>query len=207
MNTPEPELLFVDEHLLVAVKPAGLLSVPGRGPNKQDCLSARVQDHYPDALIVHRLDMATSGLMLFARGTVMQRTLSIMFQDRQMNKRYVAVCAGKLEPAEGEIDLPIAPDWPNRPLQHVDTVHGKPSLTRYRLLLQESERSRVELEPVTGRSHQLRLHLSSIGHPILGDALYGDENSAPRLLLHACLLSFSHPVSGSSLTFEHAPEF
>lgn len=207
MNSPVVELLFVDDYLLVAVKPAGLLSVPGRGPDKQDCLSARVQANFPDALIVHRLDMATSGLMLFARGPVMQRTLSMMFQHREMDKRYIAVCSGKLEPTHGEIDLPIAPDWPSRPLQRIDTEHGKPSLTRYRLLFQESDRSRVELEPVTGRSHQLRLHLAALGHPILGDALYGDVNSAPRLLLHACMLSFTHPHNGELLTFEHAPAF
>jgi tRNA pseudouridine32 synthase/23S rRNA pseudouridine746 synthase len=207
LNAPEVELLFVDEQLLVAVKPAGLLSVPGRGPDKQDCLSARVQRHYSDALVVHRLDMATSGLMLLARGAVMQRTLSIMFQQREMEKRYIAVCAGQLANSQGEIALPIAPDWPNRPLQRIDTEHGKPSLTRYRLLRVESDRSRVELEPVTGRTHQLRLHLASLGHPILGDALYGDASSAHRLLLHACLLRFTHPVSGESLLFEHLPSF
>lgn len=207
MNTPEVELLFVDDYLLVAVKPAGLLSVPGRGSDKQDCLSARVQSRFPDALVVHRLDMATSGLMLFARGAEMQRKLSMLFQQREIDKCYIAVCAGKLEQTQGEIDLPIAPDWPNRPLQRIDTQHGKPSLTRYRLLLQESDRSRVELVPVTGRSHQLRLHLSSLGHPILGDALYGDAYSAPRLLLHACTLRFTHPVTGDLVSFEHAPSF
>ncbi|GAB5603945.1 RluA family pseudouridine synthase [Sideroxyarcus sp. TK5] len=207
MNDPAVELLFADDHLLVAVKPSGLLSVPGRGPDKQDCLSARVRVHFPDALVVHRLDMATSGLMLFARGVAMQRTLSLMFQRRTVDKRYIAVCAGTLQPPQGEIDLPIAPDWPNRPLQRIDAENGKSSLTRYRLLQQESDRSRVELEPVTGRSHQLRLHLASIGHPILGDALYGDEHSAPRLLLHACALRFTHPASGESLAFEHMPSF
>jgi len=207
LNYPDVELLFNDDYLLVAVKPAGLLSVPGRGPDKQDCLSARVQAHFPDTLVVHRLDMATSGLMLFARGAEMQRKLSMMFQDRVMDKRYIAVCAGKLEHPQGEIDLPIAPDWANRPLQRIDVEIGKPSLTRYRLLLQESDRSRVELEPVTGRTHQLRLHLTSLGHPILGDALYGDEDSAPRLLLHAFMLRFTHPISGELLTFEHEPSF
>jgi tRNA pseudouridine32 synthase/23S rRNA pseudouridine746 synthase len=207
LTLPEVELLFADDYLLVAAKPAGLLSVPGRGPDKQDCLSIRVQSRFPDALVVHRLDMATSGLMLFARGALMQRTLSMMFQHRQIDKRYIAVCAGTLERPRGEIDLPIATDWPNRPRQRVDAEHGKPSLTRYRLLQQESDRSRVELEPVTGRTHQLRLHLTSLGHPILGDALYGDIHSAPRLLLHASQLRFTHPDSGESLSFEHAPSF
>ena len=207
MNLPEIELLFVDNYLLVAVKPAGLLSVPGRGPDKQDCLSARVQAHFADALIVHRLDMATSGLMLFARGAAMQRKLSMLFQQREIEKRYIAVCDGTLKHPQGEIDLPIAPDWPNRPLQRIDFEHGKPSLTRYRLLQLESDRSRVELEPVTGRSHQLRLHLASLAHPILGDALYGDEHSAPRLMLHACMLRFTHPMTCELLAFDHSPSF
>lgn len=207
MIQPVPELLHADAALLVAVKPAGLLSVPGRGPDKQDCLSARLQILFPDACIVHRLDMATSGLMLFSRGPAMQRRLSMMFQGREIEKRYVAVCSGRLCEDTGEIDLPLSPDWPNRPLQRVDLEHGKPSLTRYRVLEKNVARSRVELEPVTGRSHQLRLHLASIGHPILGDALYGDAHSAPRLLLHACRLRFAHPFTGESLTFEHQPPF
>lgn len=207
MNAPDVDLLFVDDYLLVAIKPAGLLSVPGRGPDKQDCLSVRVQMRFPDALVVHRLDMATSGLMLFARGVEMQRKLSMMFQDREMDKHYIAVCAGRLEHDQGVIDLPIIPDWPNRPMQRIDAEHGKPSLTRYQLLRAESDRSRVRLEPVTGRSHQLRLHMASLGHPILGDALYGDESSAPRLLLHACMLRFTHPINGELLTFEHTPSF
>lgn len=207
MIQPVPELLYTDAALLVAVKPAGLLSVPGRGPDKQDCLSARLQILFPDACIVHRLDMATSGLMLFARGPTMQRRLSMMFQSHEIEKRYVAVCSGCLREDTGEIDLPLSPDWPNRPLQRVDLEHGKPSLTRYRVLEKDDARSRVELEPVTGRSHQLRLHLASIGHPILGDALYGDAQSSPRLLLHACRLRFAHPLTGESLTFEHEPPF
>ena len=202
-----PELLHADAALLVVVKPAELLSVPGRGPDKQDCLSARLQILFPDACIVHRLDMATSGLMLFARGPAMQRRLSMMFQGREIEKHYVAVCSGRLREDTGEIDLPLSPDWPNRPLQRVDLEHGKPSLTRYRVLEKDAARSRVELEPVTGRSHQLRLHLASIGHPILGDALYGDAHSAPRLLLHACRLRFAHPLTDESLTFEHQPPF
>ncbi|MEW5904524.1 MAG: RluA family pseudouridine synthase [Pseudomonadota bacterium] len=201
------ELLYQDDSLLVVAKPAGLLSVPGRGPDKQDCLSARLQQTFPDALIVHRLDMATSGLMLFARGIEMQRRLSALFQGRTIEKRYVAVCHGQLQPAQGEIDLPIAPDWPNRPLQRIDHEHGKPSLTRYRVLQTDALTSRVELEPHTGRSHQLRLHLATLGHPILGDALYGDAASAPRLLLHACALRFNHPISGEMQHFDHPVPF
>ncbi len=206
-NNRSFELVYQDESLLVASKPAGLLAVPGRGEDKQDCLSARLQSEFSDALIVHRLDMATSGLMVFARGAEMQRRLSEMFREREVEKRYVAVVQGRLEHAEGEVNLPMIADWPNRPLQKIDMESGKPSLTRYRLLEFDSNSSRVELEPVTGRSHQLRLHMKSIGHPILGDALYGDPASAPRLLLHACFLSFAHPVTGSLVQFTSPAPF
>ncbi|MBI5891330.1 MAG: RNA pseudouridine synthase [Nitrosomonadales bacterium] len=201
------ELVFQDAFLLVANKPAGLLAVPGRGEDKQDCLAARLQQTFPDALVVHRLDMATSGLMVFARGIAMQRRLSQMFREREVGKRYVAVVSGGLEQAAGEISLPLICDWPNRPRQKIDHALGKPSLTRYRLLGTESDVSRIELEPVTGRSHQLRVHMAAIGHPILGDALYGDATSAPRLLLHACSLNFRHPASGEFLDFASAAPF
>lgn len=201
------ELIYQDNHLLVVNKPAGLLAVPGKGEDKQDCLSARLQKEFPDALVVHRLDMATSGLMVFACGAMMQRLLSNMFRDRKVEKRYVAVVAGRLAPESGEVDLPIAADWPNRPLRKIDAELGKSSLTRYRLLELDVAASRVELEPFTGRTHQLRVHMAAIGHPILGDALYGDESSAPRLLLHASSLSFAHPFSGKPLNFVSAPPF
>ena len=180
----------------MADKPAGLLAVPGRGADKQDCLSARIQKTCPDALIVHRLDMATSGLIVFARGAEMQRKLSRLFHDRKVSKRYVAVVEGRLD-AAGEIDLPLMSDWPNRPKQKVDHAEGKHSLTRYRLLAYDaaSDTSRVELEPVTGRTHQLRVHLAAIDHPIIGDELYGGRR-AGRLLLHAGALNFIHPLTG-----------
>ena len=195
-----PRLIHLDDALLVVNKPAGLLAVPGRGEDKQDCLSAHVQHEFPDALVVHRLDMATSGLMVFARGVEMQRRLSQMFREREVEKRYVAMAAGKLD-AAGEIALPIAADWTNRPLRKIDHAFGKPSLTRYRLLAYNpaTDISRVELEPVTGRTHQLRVHLAAINHPILGDALYGNAANAPRLLLHASSLNFVHPLSGELL--------
>lgn len=211
--------LFEDEHLLVLDKPAGLLSVPGRGPDKQDCLSARAQRRWPDALVVHRLDMATSGLLLMARGATAQRRLSDAFAQRQVHKRYVAVVAGRLEAPAAEpsgpdapwhlIDLPIALDWPRRPLSIVDPTHGKPSLTRWRVMAHDAplDATRLELEPVTGRSHQLRVHLQAIGHPILGDALYAPADvqaRAARLLLHAARLAFTHPADGRSLAF-HLP--
>ena len=205
-NSP-PDLLYRDESLLVVNKPAGLLAVPGRGADKQDCLSARLQRQFPDALVVHRLDMATSGLMVFARGARMQSRLSNMFRDREVGKRYVAVVAGRLEPAAGEVDLPIAADWPNRPLRKIYAGSGKPSLTRFRTLSHGADSTRIELEPVTGRTHQLRIHMSAIGHPILGDALYGNSADAPRLLLHACTLDFAHPLSGHPLNFNHPPPF
>ncbi len=199
-------LIYQDGHLLIADKPAGLLAVPGRGAEKQDCLAARIQQAFADALIVHRLDMATSGLMVFARGTGMQRRLSQMFRERTVKKRYIAVVEGKLE-GSGEISLPIAADWPNRPMQKIDLAMGKPSLTRYTTLEHTAGTTRLELEPVTGRSHQLRVHLQAIGHPILGDALYGNASLATRLLLHASALHLPHPVSGRPLNFHSVPPF
>lgn len=200
VGTELPGLIHLDEALLVADKPAGLLAVPGRGEDKQDCLSARIQQEFSDALVVHRLDMPTSGLMVFARGAEMQRELSRLFEQRLVAKRYVAVVAGRVKQEAGEVNLPLICDWPNRPLQKVDSEIGKPSLTRYRVLSRDSDTTRVELEPVTGRTHQLRVHMASIGHPILGDAFYGDAASAPRLLLHACSLNFVHPLSGNPLS-------
>jgi tRNA pseudouridine32 synthase / 23S rRNA pseudouridine746 synthase len=215
------ELLHADSDCVVLSKPAGLLSVPGR--TLADCAIARLQQmdggRYADALTVHRLDMDTSGLIVFARGATAQRALSIAFMRRQVQKRYLAVVAGALDTAteagapQGEITLPLAADWPRRPLQKVCLLSGKPALTRWRWLSTEPgppARSRVLLEPVTGRSHQLRVHLAAIGHPILGDRFYADANvaaAAPRLLLHACELGFAHPVSGQALRFSEAAPF
>ena len=208
-------LLYADAALLVLDKPPGLLSVPGRGADKQDCLSARVQRLYPDALVVHRLDMATSGLMLLARGTFAQRALSEAFAKRSVSKRYVAVVDGHLSAPPDEwacVDLPISVDWPRRPLRVVDPVHGKPSLTRWRVLSHDpaGANTRLELEPVTGRSHQLRVHLQSLGHAILGDALYGclrTQAMAERLLLHASSIELEHPLSREVLRFDCPPVF
>ena len=195
------ELIYRDASLLVVNKPAGLLAVPGRGADKQDCLSTRIQNEFTDALIVHRLDMATSGLIVFARGTEMQSRLSQMFREREVEKRYVAVVTGKVEPPTGEVNLPIIADWPNRPVRKIDFEQGKPSLTHYRMLAYDTDAdtSRVELEPFTGRTHQLRIHMAAIGYPILGDTLYGGR-VAERLLLHARMLSFAHPLSGKILS-------
>jgi tRNA pseudouridine32 synthase/23S rRNA pseudouridine746 synthase len=182
-------VVHADDRLVVIDKPAGLLSVPGR--TEPDCASARVQALYPDALVVHRLDQATSGLLLFARGLQAQRELSADFAERRVGKRYVAVVAGHLE-GEGLIDLPLGADWPNRPRQQVDLERGKPSQTRWRVLAHEGGHTRVALEPLTGRSHQLRVHLAHLGHAILGDTIYAALDIAaasPRLLLHASELS------------------
>ncbi|MDE2095603.1 MAG: RNA pseudouridine synthase [Burkholderiales bacterium] len=205
-------LAHQDADCIVAVKPAGLLAVPGRGEHGRDCLAARVQAAFADALVVHRLDMATSGLMLFARGAPAQRRLSQAFAQREVHKRYTAVVHGRLDAAQGEIDLPLIADWPNRPRQKVDAQCGKPSLTRYRVIAFDEQRntSRLELEPVTGRAHQLRVHLLAIGHPIVGDTLYAPPEvraGADRLLLHATSLRFMHPASGTPVQVDSAAPF
>lgn len=190
--TPGPaRVIHADDRLIVVSKPPGLLSVPGR--TEPDCASTRVQALYPDALIVHRLDQATSGLLLFARGPQAQRELSADFAERRVGKVYVALVAGHLT-GEGLIDQPLAADWPNRPRQQIDLTHGKPSQTRWRVLAREGANTRVMLEPLTGRTHQLRVHLAHLGHAILGDALYASPGTAaasPRLLLHASELQIA----------------
>ncbi len=207
-------VLHADAAVLVLDKPAGMLSVPGRGEDKQDCLSARVQLAYPDARIVHRLDMATSGLMLMARGARAQGQLSQAFAARRVHKRYQALVHGQPDAQPGpwrEIDLPIAVDWPNRPRRIICAQTGKPSLTRWRVIGPAGDDwTRLELEPVTGRSHQLRVHLLAIGHPIVGDALYtlaGSPRTASRLMLHATQIGFEHPDSGEALRFSSGPDF
>ncbi len=220
------DVVYADDALLVLNKPAGLLSVPGRGPENADCLSARVQAQYPDALIVHRLDMGTSGLLAMARGMEAQRTLSRHFAERRVHKRYIAVVAGHPPPddlpndAWRSIDAPLIVDWPNRPRSKIDPVLGKPSHTLWRLATEPAPSpttqpwpmacTRLELEPVTGRSHQLRVHLQALGHPILGDELYAPAAvvaASPRLLLHAATLTLPHPEHGAAFTFHSPPGF
>jgi tRNA pseudouridine32 synthase/23S rRNA pseudouridine746 synthase len=205
-------LIHEDEALLVVDKPAGLLAVPGRGADKQDCLSARVLARWPDALVVHRLDMSTSGLMLFARGTELQRRLSRDFAARRIDKRYVAVVAGRMPSDSGCIELPLAADWPRRPMQKVDAPQGKPSRTDWQVIGFDPQLqvTRLALQPLTGRTHQLRVHLQAIGHPILGDALYAPpavRDAAERLLLHASELGLAHPTSGAALRLRCAAPF
>jgi len=205
-------LLYVDEWIIIADKASGLLSVPGRGPDKQDSLGLRVAAEFADALMVHRLDMNTSGLLVIARGAEMHSRLSRMFRERRIDKEYVALVDGLPAEASGEIDLPLAADWERRPRQRVDLVNGKPSLTRYRVVDYDRERdvARVELRPKTGRSHQLRVHLQSLGHPIIGDGFYAGEAArakSERLCLHASRLAFSHPQHGQWLEFASAAPF
>lgn len=208
-------IIHVDDQMLVLDKPAGMLSVPGRGEEKQDCLSARAQALYPDALVVHRLDMATSGLMVMARSAPAQRQLSQAFAARAVVKCYVAVVDGRLSSPADEwqmIDLPIQLDWAQRPLRIVDPVQGKSSQTRWRTLAYDSraDTTRVELQPITGRSHQLRVHLQAQGHPILGDRLYASprvQALSGRMLLHACTLTVPHPQRLELLRFDSPVPF
>ncbi len=209
---PLPEgvpVVYADDSIVIVDKPAGLLAVPGRGADRQDCVSARVQAQYADALIVHRLDQATSGLLVFARGEAAQRRISQAFAERHVTKRYTAVVDGLLADDHGCIELPLSADWPNRPRQRVDMPHGKPSQTHWRVLARDASArtTRLALEPRTGRSHQLRVHLLAIGHPILGDALYAPTRAAPRLMLHACALTLPHPHDGRPLNFSSAVPF
>ncbi len=206
------DILYQDELLIAVNKPSGLLSVPGRGADKQDCMITRIQQHFADALTVHRLDMETSGILLFARNKTIHRLLSRAFQEREVGKQYTAVIAGALEKEAGEVNLPLICDWPNRPRQKVDHEVGKPSLTRYQYLSYNVQlnATRVALFPVTGRSHQLRVHMLSLGHPILGDPLYAPPDvqaKASRLQLHANKMVIQHPVSGKPLRLCSEPPF
>lgn len=204
-------LLYQDEALLVVEKPAGLLSVPGRHPANRDSLITRLQEDFPQALIVHRLDLETSGLLVIALDKQVHRELSRQFAERRVEKSYQAVVAGQ-PPTQGSIDLPLICDWPNRPRQKVDHQQGKPSLTHYQRLAYDpaTDSARVLLQPVTGRSHQLRVHLAETGHPILGCRFYAPSEireASERLLLHAAELAFFHPRSGEKLTITSAIPF
>jgi len=206
------DISYKDEFLLIVNKPSGLLSVPGRGEDKQDCLISRVQEEFSDALIVHRLDMSTSGLIIIARGKEYERELSILFQQRKISKKYIAIVDGIISPRCGEVDLPLMTDWPNRPKQKVDFESGKASQTQYKVINYNAKdnTSYIELTPITGRTHQLRVHMHSIGHAILGDELYAKKDivsKASRLLLHASYLSFEHPVTGGLIEINSDAEF
>ena len=207
------DVLFNDHDLLVVNKPSGVLSVPGKGPDKQDCVWTRLQVLHPSALVVHRLDQATSGLMVFALNAPTQRALSMAFEARLVDKQYLAWVEGVLPVSDDwqTIDLPILLDWPNRPVHIIDAC-GKPSVTLWRCVQQHATLpgSLLELQPQTGRTHQLRVHLNAIGHPIWGDALYAPPEvlaRAPRLLLHAQVLALQHPVTRQALRWTCAPDW
>ena len=195
-------ILHGDHELLFVDKPAGLLSVPGKGDHLADCLLARVQAAFPTALLVHRLDRDTSGVMVFALTPHAQRHLGLQFENRQTRKTYVARVAGRLEPKQGTVDLPLAVDWPNRPRQRVDRENGRPAVTEWRVLRAADDETRVRLMPRTGRSHQLRVHMLALGHPILGDPFYaeGAARDHPRLMLHSESLRLRHPDGGRGLS-------
>ena len=203
-QSPYLSVLYHDDDVIVVNKPSGLLSVPGKAPEHRDSLITRIQRVYPDARIVHRLDMATSGVMVVAQHKDSHRKLSRQFELRQTAKRYFARIAGVPAQSSGSVDLPLICDWPNRPKQKVDFDSGKPALTHYKVVQRDATEALVALIPITGRSHQLRVHMLELGHPILGDRLYGTPTviaSAPRLQLHAETLSFTHPTSGKRMQF------
>lgn len=205
-------IVYQDEHLIVANKPAGLLSVPGKGPDNQDCLFNRVLKINPNARIAHRLDQGTSGMVIFPLSYLALRNLTQSFEDKKIQKTYLAVVDGLVEKDEGEIDFPLICDWPNRPLQKICYEHGKKALTRYQIISRDEklQQTRLHLYPITGRTHQLRVHMLSIGHTILGDGLYASpeiKNKASRLLLHAQDLVFPHPISGEEILLHCAGDF
>lgn len=209
-QSPWLELVYRDEHLLIVAKPSGLLTVPGKALEHKDCVENRVKSVLPTARIVHRLDMATSGLLLMALDKGTQGALGQQFERREVSKVYRARVWGQLPEDEGSIDLPLRCDWPNRPRQMVDHEQGKSALTHYKVQHRGQQHSDVLLFPVTGRSHQLRVHMWQSGCPILGDRLYGSPEStaaAPRLLLHAEEIGFTHPHSGQSCHFTLAANF
>lgn len=206
----EPLVLYADAALLVVEKPAGLLSVPGRGEDKQDCLIARLQRDYPDVRIVHRLDQDTSGLLVVARDADSHRELSRQFHDREVEKTYAALALGHIAEPEGRIDLPLRYDPPTKPRHVVDAATGQPALTLWRVVARQPGLTRVSLVPHTGRTHQLRVHLQALGHPLLGDSLYAPAEACPpgsRLCLHAETLGFVHPVHGGRLRFSRPAAF
>ena len=203
------KVLHEDHEIVVVDKPSGLLSVPGKGEHLADCLLSRVQEAYPMALLVHRLDRDTSGVMIFALSPHAQRHLGLQFEKRQTKKTYVARVWGRLEPRKGTIDLPLIVDWPNRPKQMVCHETGKPAVTDWRVQRYEEDETRVRLMPKTGRSHQLRVHMLALGHPILGDPFYaeGAAREFPRLMLHSEELRLRHPDGGAGMTFRAKAPF
>ncbi|MEM8838322.1 MAG: pseudouridine synthase [Pseudomonadota bacterium] len=203
-------IIYSDEAIIVIDKPSGLLTVPGKAEAHRDCLESRIQRDFPEARIVHRLDMDTSGVVILAMNAAAHRHLGLQFERRHVEKAYIADLYGVLQAPSGEIDLPLRCDWPNRPRQMVDLNEGRAAFTRFEVISRSKASTRVRLFPKTGRSHQLRVHTLELGHPILGDPLYAHEaalSAAPRLALHAERLSVYHPVGGRRLTFESPVPF
>ncbi|MFV8799110.1 bifunctional tRNA pseudouridine(32) synthase/23S rRNA pseudouridine(746) synthase RluA [Yersinia sp. LJYL362] len=204
-------VLYQDQHIMVVNKASGLLSVPGRAPENKDSVMTRIQADFPTAESVHRLDMATSGVIVVALTKAAERELKRQFREREPKKSYIARVWGHLAQDEGLIDLPLICDWPNRPKQKVCYETGKPSQTLYQVLSRDADGStRVKLSPITGRSHQLRVHMLAIGHPILGDGFYAPPEAkamASRLQLHAQELCITHPEFGTVMHFKCEPEF
>jgi len=202
-NPPQDPLAILhdDHQVLLVDKPSGLLSVPGKGPALADCLLSRVQSAFPMALLVHRLDRDTSGVMIFALTPHAQRHLGLQFEKRQTKKTYVARVWGQMAEKTGTVDLPLIVDWPNRPRQMVDHENGKNAVTDWRVVRSKADETRVRLMPKTGRSHQLRVHMLALGHPILGDPFYatGEAREYPRLMLHSETLQFRHPDGGHGM--------
>lgn len=203
------DVLHEDHEILIVNKPAGLLSVPGKGEHLADCLITRVQEVFPQALLVHRLDRDTSGVMVFALSPHAQRHLGLQFEKRQVKKTYVARLWGRLEPKTGTVDLPLIVDWPNRPRQMVCHETGKPAQTDWRVVKYGDNETRVRFMPKTGRSHQLRVHALALGHPILGDPFYaeGAARDFPRLMLHSEELRLRHPDGGAGLKYRAKAPF
>jgi tRNA pseudouridine32 synthase / 23S rRNA pseudouridine746 synthase len=209
-STEEIAILYEDSDLLLVRKPTLLLSIPGRHPLNKDCLVTRLQQRYPTASIVHRLDLDTSGIMVIPLNKPAHAHISRQFQRREVHKSYHALVFGVVEMDEGEVDLPIVCDWERRPLQKICHAHGREAVTRFEVLERLADRTRVLLKPVTGRSHQLRIHMRELGHPILGCDMYAHASAlgmADRLMLHATMLGFTHPTSGEWLHGECPPDF
>lgn len=202
--SPDCPLIFCDDDLLIVGKPSGLLTVRGKGPDKQDCLLARLEQEYAEVRIIHRLDQDTSGLLVFARNLATQQQLNKQFEQRLVNKHYIALVYGHIAEMKGEIDAPLRYDAEHPPLHIVDYDNGQPALTQWQVISRHAKSTRVQLMPVTGRSHQLRVHMQTLGHPILGDTLYAPDAAialSPRLCLHAESLEFYHPVRQETLRF------
>jgi len=206
----ELKIIYQDDDLIVLDKPSGLLSVPGKKPENIDSLQQQAQKIFPSVTIVHRLDMATSGLMIMALNKPSHRHISKQFELRQVSKTYQAQVYGQLTPDQGTVSAPLIADWPNRPRQKIDLIEGKPATTHWQVLARSGDRTLVELTPVTGRSHQLRVHMLSIGHPIIGDDLYAHPQAlamSPRLQLHACFIAFAHPTTLQPISFQSPVPF